>query len=102
MQNYEKRDFDYQWQVFLRLRDEDKHESACKVNEEEERMDQLIEKVNSCFTKPLIAQEPTQSPKTTDSEDPPNHGIPQISQIHFSSSQYHTKFLEKDYQRIKE
>jgi len=40
MQNQEKRDFDYHWQVFLKLRDEDKHESTCKVKEQEEIMDQ--------------------------------------------------------------
>lgn len=40
IQNQEKRDFDYRWQAFLRLREEDKQEATHKVREKEERMDQ--------------------------------------------------------------
>jgi len=68
---------------------------------------QLMGGVNSFFN-PLIAQKPTQSPKTLEGKDFPNHEIsqthheiPQMLQIHFSGSQYYTKFPEKDYQRIK-
>lgn len=67
----------------------------------------LMGRVN-LFCNPSIAQKPTQSPKTPESEDFPSHEIPQthheilqMPQIHFLGSQCYTNFLEKDYQRIK-